>query len=104
MSSISIGNFEQLNDVRVKVFQYQKGDLLPMYISKRPNDDTNTEIEIFEMDLLLFYETTKYVLITNLPKFICEVKGYKHRAFTHLCRNCFHISYSDETHELHIQS
>ena len=54
MSSTSIGNFEQHNDVQVKVFQYQKGDLLPMYISKRPNNDTNTEIEIFDMDLLCF--------------------------------------------------
>ena len=54
MSSASIGNFEQHNDVRVKVFQYQKGDLLPINKSKRPNNETNTEIEVFDMDLLCF--------------------------------------------------
>ena len=33
-SFASIGSFEQLNDVRVNVFQFQKGDFLSMYKSK----------------------------------------------------------------------
>ena len=105
MSFASIGKFEQLNDVRVNVFQYHKGDLLPMYISKRPNQDNSTQTEIFDMDLLLLYEPAKhhYVLIIDLLKFICEIKGCKYRTIARLCRNCFHISWSDETHEQHIQ-
>ena len=76
------------------MFQYQKGDFLPIYISEQPNIDSNTEIEIFDMDLILVYEPTKhhYVLINDFLKFIREIKGYKHRPFKHLCRNSFHIS------------
>ena len=68
MSLASIGIFEQLNDVCENVFHYQKGDLLPMYISKPPNNNSNTEIEIVDMDLPLLYEPSKhhYVVITDL--------------------------------------
>ena len=67
MSFASFGNFEQLNDMRVNVFQYQKGDLLPMYLSKRPYNESNIENEIFDKDLLLLYEPARhhYVLITD---------------------------------------
>ena len=65
MSFASIGKFEQLNDVRVNVFQYHKGDLLPMYISKRPNQDNSTQTEIFDMDLLLLYEPAKHHYVLN---------------------------------------
>ena len=105
MSFASIGKFEQLNDVRVNVFQYHKGDLLPMYISKRPNQDNSTQTETFDMVLFLLYEPAKhhYVLIIDLLKFICEIKGCKYRPIARLCRHCFHISWSDETHDQHIQ-
>ena len=56
--------------MRVSVFQYQKGDLLPMNISKRPINDSNIENEMFDMELLLVYEPAKhhYALITDLLK------------------------------------
>ena len=106
LSFASLGNFEQLNDVRVSVFQYQKGDLLRTYKSKRPNNDSNIENEIFDMDLLPLYEPARhhYVLVTDLLKLICEIKGYRHRPCRRLCRNCFHISWSEEAHEQHIHS
>ena len=105
MSFASIGKFEQVNDVRVNLFQYHKGELLPMYISKRPNQDSSTRTETFDMDLLLLYEPAKhhYVLKIDLLMFICEIKGCKYRPIALLCRNCCHISWSEETHEQHIQ-
>ena len=73
------------------------------------NDQTKItapkQTEIFDTDLLLLYEPAKhhYVLVIDLLKFICEIKGCKYRPIARLCRNCFHISWSDETHEQHIQ-
>ena len=105
MSFAPIGKFEQLNDVRVNVFQYHKGDLLPMYTSKRPNEDNSTQTETIDMDLLLLYKSAKhhYVLTIDLLKFICEIKGCNYRPIARLCRHCFHLSWSDETHEQQIQ-
>ena len=76
-----------------------------MYISKRPNQDNSTQPEIFGMDLLLLYGPAKhhYVLIVDLLKVIWEIKGCKCRPIARLCGNRFHISWSDETHEQHIQ-
>ena len=50
MSFRDIPEFERLNKVRVKVFLYEKGDLVPMLISKNESEDT------FSMDLLLLFE------------------------------------------------
>ena len=77
-----------------------------MSLSKRPNNDSNIKNEIFDMNLLLLYEPARhhFVLITNLLKFICKIKGYRHRSCTRLRRNCFHISWSEEAHGQHIQS
>ena len=65
----------------------------------------STQTETIDMDLLLLYEPAKlhYVVIIDLLKFICEIKGCKYRPIARLCRNCFHVSWSDETHEQHIQ-
>ena len=106
MSFASIGTFEQLNDVWLNAFQYQKGDLFIIYISKRPNNDSNIENKVIDMDLLLLYEPARhhYLLITHLLNFICEIKRYSHRPFTRLCRNCFHDSWSEDAHEQHHQS
>ena len=47
-----------------------QGDLLPIYIyiSKPPNNNSNAEIEIFDMDLPLLHGPSKhhYVVITDL--------------------------------------
>ena len=56
MSLASIENF----DVRVNVFQYQKGDLFPKYITKQPNNCSYTEIEIFDMGLFLLSEPANF--------------------------------------------
>ena len=71
MSFRDIPKFERLNKVRVNVFLYEKGDLVPMLISKKESEDT------FSMDLLLLFEPGKhhFVLITNLLRFICEIKS-----------------------------
>ena len=100
MSFRDIPEFERLNKVRVNVFLYEKGDLVPMLISKNESEDT------FSMDLLLLFEPGKhhFVLITNLLRFICEIKSYKFRTFMRLCRNCFHISYSEEANKMHQRS
>ena len=65
----------------------------------------STQTETIDMDLLLLYEPAKlhYVVIIDLLKFICEIKGCKYRPIARLCRNCVHVSWSDETHEQHIQ-
>ena len=56
------------------------------------------------MDLLLLYEPANhhYVLIIDLLKFICEIKGCNYHPIARFCRHCSHISWSDETHEQHI--
>ena len=46
MSLNMIPQFERLNNVQVYVFQYQKGDLIPMIVSKFESSDN------FIMDLL----------------------------------------------------
>ena len=59
MSFASFENFEKPNDAWLNVFLHQKGDLLPMYISKRPN------IEIFGISRLLLYEPAKHHYVLN---------------------------------------
>ena len=100
MSIRNTPEFERLNKVRVNVFLYEKGDLVPMLISKNESEDT------FSMDLLLLFEPGKhhFVVIINLLRFICEIKNYKFRTFMRLCRNCFHISYSEEANKMHQRS
>ena len=97
MSLNMIPQFERLNNVQVNVFQYQKGDLIPMIVSKFESSD------IFIMDLLLLYEPGMhhFVLIKDLLRFVCEVRKQKFRSFLQLCRNCFQIHYNEIDHKTH---
>ena len=65
-----IPQFERLNNVQVNVFQYQKGDLIPMIVSKFESSDN------FTMELLLLYEPGMhhFVLIKDLLRFVCEIR------------------------------
>ena len=64
-----IHQFEIMNDVQVNVFQFSKGDLLPMYVSNNRNIEPT-------MDLLLLFneDVHHYVFINNLIKQVCTVK------------------------------
>ena len=97
MSLNMIPQFERLNNVQVNVFQYQKGDLIPMIVSKFESSDN------FIMDLLLLYEPGMhhFVLIKDLLRFVCEVRKQKFRSFLQLCRNCFQIHYNEIDHKTH---
>ena len=48
MSLNIISQLERLNNVQVKVFQYQKGDLIPIIVSKLEKSDN------LVMELLFF--------------------------------------------------
>ena len=97
MSFNMIPQFERLNNVQVNVFQYQKGDLIPMIVSKFESSDN------FIMDLLLLYEPGMhhFVLIKDLLRFVCEVRKQKFRSFLQLCRNCFQIQNNEIDHKTH---
>ena len=55
MSFRDIPEFQGLNKVRVNVFLYEKGDLVPMLISTNESEDT------FSMDLLLLFEPVNII-------------------------------------------
>ena len=80
-----IPQFERLNNVQVNVFQYQKGDIIPMIFSKFKRSDN------FIMDLLLLYEPGMhhFIVIKDLLRFVCDV------------RNCFQIQYNEIDHKTH---
>ena len=91
-----IHQFEIMNDVQVDVFQFSKGDLLPMYVSNNKNIEPTMDI------LLLFNEDVHhYVLINNLIKLVCLVKEKQFTNNWRLCRNCFAVSHSEEQHRVH---
>ena len=75
--------FENLNDVTISFFVYEKGQLHPLRVSSFESD--------FVMDLLLPYdaEIYHYVLITDLAKVVCKVRDLKFRFGYPFCRNCF---------------
>ena len=94
-----IHQFEIMNDVQVNVFQFSKGDLLPMYVSNNVNIEPT-------MDLLLLFneDVHHYVLINNLIKLVCTVKEKQFTNSLRLCRNCFAFSHSEEQHQVHDDS
>ena len=89
MSINEISRFERINDAQINVFCYQKGQLLPLRVSKSKGR--------LVMDLLLLTDnsTHHYVLITDITKLICLLRGLKHRTRNCVCRNCLHVC-SDE--------
>ena len=96
MSLNRIDRFEDLNQVQVNVFRYEKKALLPLRISK--HKDFN-----FVLDLLLLSNgnTHHYVLITDLYKLICSVRGKSYRSRSVLCRNCFYVCSSLNSYRDH---
>ena len=75
--------FEDLNDVAINVFGYDKGKLYPLRVSSFESD--------FVLDLLLLYDADifLFVLITDLVKVVCKLRGLKFRFGYRNCRNCF---------------
>ena len=73
MGFAEILQFERLNNVQVNVFGYDNGQFFPLKISSYSSD--------FVMDLLLLYDCDRhhYVLITNLVKVVCYVRGLDYR-------------------------
>ena len=78
--------FEDLNQVQVNVFKYEKKQLFPLRLSKK------SEFE-FVVDLLLLQENSvyHYVLIKNLLNVVNHVKQRRPQSDDVICRNCFHI-------------
>ena len=66
-----INHFENLNEVRIKVFGYDGRDLFPLRVSK--------SVSNFTMGLLLLYEADcyHYVLITKLVKVVSQLRNTK---------------------------
>ena len=76
-----IDQFEVTNDGQVKVLQFSKGDLLPMYISINRNIEPT-------MDLLLLFneDVHHYVLIKNFIKLVSTVNEKQFTNNLRLCR------------------
>ena len=91
-----IHQFEIMNDVQVNVFQFSKGDLLPMYLSNNRNIEPT-----IDLPLLFNEDVHHYVLINNLIKLVCTVKEKQFTNRLRLCRKCFAFSHSEEHHQVH---
>ena len=81
------------------MLRYEKKELLPLLVSKNDNFD-------FDMDLLLLTDGTvhHYVLILDLLKLVCKIRGNQHRDRNELCRNCFHVCSSLQMLRVHQES
>ena len=66
MSLNMVPQFEQLNNVQVNVFQYQKGYLIPMIVSKFESSD------IFIMDLFCYMSRIAPLCFDKTPAPICS--------------------------------
>ena len=99
MAFNQIPRFENLNKVQVNVFRYQNKDLIPLRISKRQ------ELP-FILDLLLLSDgqAYHYVLIKDLKILISNLKQQVPRSSSKICRNCFHVCYTAEIYERHIET
>ena len=88
--------FEKLNNCKVNVFRYNEKELQPVRVSQQPETD-------LEIDLLLVDDGQEYhyVLIKDLLRLVCIVKGTVSLAGRILCRNCFHVCMSQETYQRH---
>ena len=99
MGFADIPQFETLNNVQVNVFGYDNGQFFPLKISSYSSD--------FVMDLLLLYDCDRhhYVLITNLVKVVCYVRGLDYRFSYKICRNFLLICREGlESYNLHLNN
>ena len=94
-----IPRFENLNIVQVNVFRYQKKGLIPLRISKKQDFP-------FILDLLLLSDgqAYHYVLIKDLKLFVSNIRQHVPRSGSKICRNCFHVCYTGEIYDRHIQT
>ena len=98
MAFNQIPRFENLNKVQVNVFRYQKKDLIPLRISKRQ------ELP-FILDLLLSdSQAYHYVLIKDLKILVSNLQQQVPRSSSKICCNCFHVCYTTEIYEGHIET
>ena len=91
--------FESLNNVQVKFFGYEKGQLYPHWVSNYESS--------FVMELLLLYKCDRYhyVLVTGLVKVVCYLRDIVFRFCYQLCRNCFWLCRDElECYNLHLQT
>ena len=99
MAFNQILRFENLNKVQVNVFRFQKKEPIPLRISKRQQLP-------FILDLLLLCDgrAYHYVLIKDLKILVNNLKQQVPRSSSKLCRNCFHVCYTAEFYERHIET
>ena len=78
------------------MFRFDKGSLVPLGVSKRPEF-----VFVHDPLLLSVGERQHYVLIKELSRLVCNVKGTLYGSRNMLCRNCFHVCISLNTMRSH---
>ncbi|XP_054720149.1 uncharacterized protein LOC129229797 [Uloborus diversus] len=73
---------ERQNDLRINVFGYEDGQIFPVYISKKMNE------ECVNLLLLSNGEVQHYTLITNMSRLLCDESNHNGKTF--ICFRCLH--------------